>query len=116
MPYARDLAEYLEACERAGIEPLAATRAQVAGFVRELTSRPGRNGVNVVALDSGAGLANAALQQRLVPVRLFYDFLVGRAPGVQSGGPRPLYPGAPFWQRGPPGAGTADGQAAVDSR
>ena len=32
--------------------------------------------MNVVALDSGAGLANATLQQRLVPVRLFYDFLV----------------------------------------
>jgi integrase len=29
-----------------------------------------------VALDSGAGLSNATLQQRLVPVRLFYDFLV----------------------------------------
>ena len=34
------------------------------------------NSQNVVALDSGAGLANATLQQRLVPVRLFYDFLV----------------------------------------
>jgi integrase/recombinase XerD len=74
--YSRGLAEYLEACERDGIDPLAATRAQVAGFVRELTSRPSRSGVNVVALDSGAGLANATLQQRLVPVRLFYDFLV----------------------------------------
>jgi integrase len=30
----------------------------------------------VVSLDSGAGLANATLQQRLVPVRLFYDFLI----------------------------------------
>ena len=29
-----------------------------------------------MALDSGSGLANATLQQRLVPVRLFYDFLV----------------------------------------
>jgi len=29
-----------------------------------------------VALDSGAGLANATLQQRLVIVRLFYDYLV----------------------------------------
>jgi site-specific recombinase XerD len=74
--YARGLAEYLESCERDGVEPLAATRAQVAGFVRELISRPSRRGVNVVALDSGAGLANATLQQRLVPVRLFYDFLV----------------------------------------
>jgi len=30
----------------------------------------------VLSLDSGAGLANATLQQRLVPVRLFYDYLV----------------------------------------
>jgi len=97
--YARGLAEYLEACERGGIDPEAATRAQVAGFVRELRARPSRRGANVVALDSGAGLANATLQQRLVPVRLFYDFLVeegvresnpvgrGRyAPGRRSGG------------------------------
>jgi integrase/recombinase XerD len=58
-----------------GIDPLTATRAHVAMFVRELTSRPSRRGTNVVALDSGSGLANATLQQRLVPVRLFYDFL-----------------------------------------
>jgi integrase/recombinase XerD len=74
--YARGLAEYLQACDRDGIDPVAATRAQVAAFVRELVSRPGRNGANVVVLDSGVGLANATLQQRLVPVRLFYDFLV----------------------------------------
>jgi len=74
--YARGLAEYLGSCERDGVEPLAATRAQVAGFVRELISQPSRSGVTVVALDSGAGLANATLQQRLVPVRLFYEFLV----------------------------------------
>jgi site-specific recombinase XerD len=30
----------------------------------------------VVSIDSGAGLANATLQQRLVPVRPFYDFLI----------------------------------------
>ena len=35
--YARGLAEYLQVCEREGIDPLAATRAQVAVFVRELT-------------------------------------------------------------------------------
>lgn len=106
--YARGLAEYLEVCERDGVDPVAATRAQVAGFVRELTSRPSRRGPNVVALDSGAGLANATLQQRLVPVRLFYDFLmeeglresnpVGRGsytPGRRFGGGhggRPLVP------------------------
>jgi integrase/recombinase XerD len=74
--YARGLAEYLQACEREGVDPLAATRADVAAFVGELTSRPSRRGGNVVSIDSGAGLANATLQQRLVPVRLFYDFLV----------------------------------------
>lgn len=83
--YSRGLAEYLEICERDGIDPLAATRAQVAVFVRELTSRPSRRGANVVALDSGAGLSNATLQQRLVPVRLFYDFLVEE--GVRGSNP-----------------------------
>jgi site-specific recombinase XerD len=74
--YARGLAEYLLMCEREGIDPLTASRASIAGFVRELAERPSRRGVNVVSIDSGAGLANATLQQRLVPVRLFYDFLM----------------------------------------
>ncbi|WP_424532797.1 tyrosine-type recombinase/integrase [Sphaerisporangium viridialbum] len=74
--YARGLAEYLEACEREGVDPVSANRAHVAVYVRELTSRPSKRGVNVVSIDSGAGLANATLQQRLVPVRLFYDFLM----------------------------------------
>jgi integrase/recombinase XerD len=74
--YARGLAEYLLVCEREGIDPVAANRAQVAVFVRDLRTRPSRNGANVVVLDSGSGLANATLQQRLVPVRLFYDFLI----------------------------------------
>jgi hypothetical protein len=34
-------------------------------FVRELTSRPSRRGPNVVSIDSGAGLSNATIQQRL---------------------------------------------------
>ena len=45
-------------------------------FVRELTSRSSRRGPNVVSIDSGAGLSNATIQQRLVPVRLFYDHLI----------------------------------------
>ena len=72
----RGLAEYLQVCEREGIDPLAATRAQVAAYVRELTTRPNPRGANVVALDSGSGLANATFQQRLTPVRLYYDYLV----------------------------------------
>ncbi len=63
-------------CEREGVDPVTANRAHVAVFVRELTSRAHHRGANVVAIDSGAGLANATIQQRLVPVRLFYDFLM----------------------------------------
>ena len=74
--YARGLAEYLLVCERDGVDPLTAGRAQVAVFVRELASRPHRRGGNMVSIDSGTGLANATMQQRLVPVRLFYDFLI----------------------------------------
>ena len=83
--YARGLAEYLLVCDREGIDPVVATRAQIALFVRELRTRPSRRGTNVVALDSGSGLANATLQQRLVPVRLFYDFLVEE--GVRESNP-----------------------------
>lgn len=103
--YARGLAEYLVMCERVGVDPLTAGRAHVAVYVRELTRRPGRFGVNVVSIESGSGLANATIQQRLVPVRLFYDFLVeeglrqsnpvGRGrytPGRASGGQRGLVP------------------------
>jgi site-specific recombinase XerD len=72
--YAQGLAEYLQVCERDGEDPLVAGRAQVAAFVRELASRPSLRGANVVSIDSGAGLANATLQQRLVAVRLFYEF------------------------------------------
>jgi site-specific recombinase XerD len=74
--YARGLAEYLEMCERAGIDPAMASRADIARFVRELTERPSRRGTNVVSIDSGSGLANATIQQRIVPVRLFYDHLM----------------------------------------
>ena len=74
--YARGLADYLAVCQREGNDPLNAGRAEVARYVRDLAVRPNRRGPNVVALDSGVGLANATLQQRLVAVRLFYDYLI----------------------------------------
>ncbi|WP_245560517.1 hypothetical protein [Nocardia asiatica] len=63
-------------CDRVGVDPVTANRAHVAAYVRELTDRPGRRGANVVSIDSGSGLANATIQQRIVPVRLFYDCLM----------------------------------------
>ncbi|MFB6552026.1 tyrosine-type recombinase/integrase [Streptomyces sp. NPDC056405] len=118
--YGRGLAEYLLMCEREDVDPVAANRSHVALYVRELSSRPHRRGANVISIDSGAGLANATIQQRLVPVRLFYDFLmeeglresnpVGRGrytPGRRDGGqqrglvPRltklPWIPGEQHW-------------------
>lgn len=74
--YGRALADYLTLCERDGIDPLTADRAEIAHYVHDLAHRPGRGGPRVVAIDSGAGLANATMQLRLVAVRLFYDYLV----------------------------------------
>ena len=55
---------------------VSATRDHIAAYVRDLASRPNRRGSKVVVLDSGAGLANATLQQRLTAARLFYDYLI----------------------------------------
>lgn len=101
--YARGLAEYLQVCDRDGVDPLTANRAHVAAYVRELANRPSKRGANVVSIDSGAGLSNATLQQRLVSVRLFYDFLIEE--GVRESNPvgRGRYtPGRKFggYQRG----------------
>jgi site-specific recombinase XerD len=74
--YGRGLDDYLRFCAREAVEPLTAGRAEVARYVRDLSERPNRGGGNVVAIDSGRGLANATIQQRLVAVRLFYDYLV----------------------------------------
>ncbi len=74
--YARSLVDYLRFCDRHQFDPIDAGRAEIAGYVRDLRERPGRHGPHVVALDSGAGLANATLLLRVTVVRLFYDFLV----------------------------------------
>jgi site-specific recombinase XerD len=74
--YARSLVDYLGFCERHHVDVIEAGRAGIAGYVRDLRERPGRHGANVIALSSGAGLANATLQLRVTVVRLFYDFLV----------------------------------------
>ena len=71
--------------------------------MRDLRERPGRRGANVVAIDSGAGLANATLQLRVTVARLFYEFLVEEgvrernpvgARCARAGRPRPAGVGA----------------------
>ena len=51
-------------------------RDDVARYVADLRQRRGPRGERVIALDSGAGLSNATIQQRLSAVRLFFDFLM----------------------------------------
>jgi integrase/recombinase XerD len=60
--YARSLVDSLRFCDdRQEVEVIAAGRGDIAGYVHDLRERPGRHGANVVAFDSGAGLANATL-------------------------------------------------------
>jgi site-specific recombinase XerD len=74
--YGRALADYLGVCRREDLDPLTANRSVIARYVRDLLRRPNPRGANVVAIGSGVGLANATLQQRLVALRLFYDYLI----------------------------------------
>lgn len=74
--YGRALEDFLGWCQRRQVGPTAAGRAEVAGWVGDLRDRPGPRGRGVVSLDSGRGLSNATLQQRLTAVRLFFDFLM----------------------------------------
>jgi len=74
--YARGVADFLALCSRDGVDPLTANRSDVARYVRDLTQRPHHRGDNVISIDSGVGLANATIQQRLVAVRLLYDHLI----------------------------------------
>jgi site-specific recombinase XerD len=74
--YGRALQEYLAFSADQNTPVITATRDHIAEYVRHLTSRPSQRGPNVVVLDSGAGLANATLRQRITAVRLFYDYVM----------------------------------------
>lgn len=53
-----------------------ATRAHIGIYVRELTERLSLQGLDVVSIDSGSGLANVTTAQGLASVRLFCDHLM----------------------------------------
>jgi integrase/recombinase XerD len=83
--YARSVQDFLVFCEKAGISATEATRDEIARYVGDLRRRPNPHGAKILLLDSGTGLSNATLQQRLTAVRLFFDYLVEE-------GQRPLNP------------------------
>jgi site-specific recombinase XerD len=74
--YARGVQDFMEYCRRSGVHAQQATRDEVARYVGDLRRRPSPRGCNVVVLDSGVGLSNATMQQRLTAVRLFFDYLI----------------------------------------
>lgn len=99
--YGRALEDFFAFSRRDGFVPEEASREHIARYVHDLLSRPNPRGEKIRVLDSGRGLANATLQQRLTAIRLFYDYLreegrrstnpVGRGhytPGKQFGGMR----------------------------
>jgi integrase/recombinase XerD len=74
--YGRALQDFLAYCQRNAIQAQEATRDGIARYVGDLRQRPGSQGPNVRHLDSGVGLSNATLQQKLTAVRLFFDHLI----------------------------------------
>lgn len=74
--YGRSLNDYLAFAARHGVVPSSASRADIAAYVRDLTSRPSPRGSAIQHVDSGTGLANATLQQRVTVARLYYDYLM----------------------------------------
>jgi site-specific recombinase XerD len=76
--YARGREDFFDFCAREHYSPESVTKEHIALWVRDLTSRRHPRGGNVKILDSGAGLANATLQQRLTAVRLFFDYVIDK--------------------------------------
>lgn len=74
--YARAIQDFLLFCQQARVSAVEAKRSHIAEYVGDLRRRPSPHGANILALDSGAGLSTATLQQRLTALRLFFDYLV----------------------------------------
>lgn len=74
--YGRCLNDYLGFCAKHSVQPEALTRDLVALYVQDLAHRPNPKGANILSLESGRGLSNATMQQRITVLRLFCDSLI----------------------------------------
>src|SRR5215469_10218509 len=74
--YGRCLNDYLGFCAKHSVQPEAVTRDLVALYVQDLAHRPNPKGANILSLESGRGLSNATMQQRITVLRLFCDSLI----------------------------------------
>lgn len=83
--YGRSLQDYFSFCDRNSILVNSATREHISLYVNDLATRPNPRGANVLMIDSGMGLSNATMQQRITAIRLFYDHLMEE--GVRQSNP-----------------------------
>jgi site-specific recombinase XerD len=74
--YGRAVEDHLRFCALAGVEPLTIRADVVAAWIGDMFERPNPRSSKVAHLTSGAGLANATIQQRVIAARSFYAFLV----------------------------------------
>lgn len=74
--YGRSLNDYLAFCVRCNTTPETITREQIALYVHDLASRPNPKGAHILTLDSGCGLSNSTMRQRITVARLYQDYLV----------------------------------------
>jgi integrase/recombinase XerD len=74
--YGYAVEDYFAFSTRCAVPPATATKAHIAAYVRDLSERPNPHGAAIRVLNSGAGLANATMLQRITAVRLFYDYLL----------------------------------------
>ncbi|WP_411132597.1 tyrosine-type recombinase/integrase [Streptomyces sp. 030-HV] len=75
--YGRAVEDHLRFCEAQGTDPLLARADTVAAWIRDMLDRPPRQRSRSLPLPrTETGLANATIQQRLVAVRSFYEYLV----------------------------------------
>lgn len=83
--YGRGLEDFLAFLSKLGVDFQQITREHVALYVRDLAQRPNPRGDCVRVLDSGVGLSNATMNQRITVVRLFYAYLMEE--GIRADSP-----------------------------
>jgi integrase/recombinase XerD len=74
--YGRAGGDHLRFCGSVGADPLTSRPDVIADWIGDLHTRPNRFGTEVRHLDSRVGLSNATIQQRIIAVRSFYEYVV----------------------------------------
>ena len=74
--YGRALHDYLTFCMDHAVDPEAATREQIALYLRNLQERPRQRERPGIRPGPTPGLASSTIHPRITAVRLYYDYLV----------------------------------------